>query len=335
MKTSHASRIGFSLFIAVACLLAMSCPTKPSEPVEPEDPPTQPEQTATFVLKNSTSAALTMGLSDTPPNYSTTPDMIQVIEPNAEYSFTVIADTKMYVSYREASATSWSIVNAPYNPEGFDIPSGQTHVVVLYEITMGATYTVFAYGIREAGVDRCFPPKLSPGAGSYTYMQTVILDSDSKKTAQSSPIFMRYYYTVDGSAPAPDAAGALYVLDRFYVEGDIPLSVVARHTQGHLADSLPVNAVYSIPNVNPPTEITSLTWQLAGSDLTFTWTDPVQLDFDHVIISRAGSDDVSIARGLQTATIPGIMANMSYTFTFTTYDSSGNAATPEVHGIQL
>ncbi|MFB9328003.1 Ig-like domain-containing protein [Paenibacillus aurantiacus] len=74
----------------------------------------------------------------------------------------------------------------------------------------------------------------------------------------------------------------------------------------------------------PTAEVT--TAAAAGGDqkLTITWTDPTDIDFDHVVISGTGVTTQNVEAGVETATITGLMNGTAYTVLIQTVDADGN-----------
>ena len=78
-------------------------------------------------------------------------------------------------------------------------------------------------------------------------------------------------------------------------------------------------------------EVRDLSLDLSSLAVTLTWTDPVDMDLDHVEISWMPvhgnpSSPRQISRGVQTLTITGLISETDYTFTAVGVDSAGNRA---------
>jgi titin len=65
-----------------------------------------------------------------------------------------------------------------------------------------------------------------------------------------------------------------------------------------------------------------------GGQITFTWTDPADADFDHIEITfiPTGSvlQPIIVTKETQTTTVTGLTEGTSYTFTFQAVDKTGN-----------
>lgn len=75
-------------------------------------------------------------------------------------------------------------------------------------------------------------------------------------------------------------------------------------------------------DVTPPAEVTNLAQTVSGTTVTLTWTDPLDEDFSHVLITRDGAQiatDIIDATFSETITVSG-----TYTYTVYAVDLSGN-----------
>jgi hypothetical protein len=83
-------------------------------------------------------------------------------------------------------------------------------------------------------------------------------------------------------------------------------------------------------NLLGPANVTNLMATGSGGAITLTWTDPVDADFSNVSIQYSGiynkttsSGKLSVAKGVQTATISGLYSGTTYTITVYSVDSDG------------
>jgi uncharacterized Fe-S center protein/chitodextrinase len=75
----------------------------------------------------------------------------------------------------------------------------------------------------------------------------------------------------------------------------------------------------------PPAEVTNTNGTPENGQITLTWTDPADNDFNKVEITYTPGDvTVEVGKGAQTATITGLVNDTEYNFTLKTVDLSGN-----------
>ena len=88
-------------------------------------------------------------------------------------------------------------------------------------------------------------------------------------------------------------------------------------------------------------EVTGLSSEPSIGAITLTWTDPVDMDLDHVEISWTPVDgnpssSQQISRGIQTLAITGLGGGTTYTFTAIGVDSAGNRSSGvRINGIPM
>ncbi len=78
-----------------------------------------------------------------------------------------------------------------------------------------------------------------------------------------------------------------------------------------------------------PGEVSNLSYDsdsLSATNVTLTWTNPTEADFDHVLISWGLGDDESVISTGTSATISGLSSSTSYNFTVKTVDMMGNTS---------
>lgn len=76
-------------------------------------------------------------------------------------------------------------------------------------------------------------------------------------------------------------------------------------------------------DTSPPGPVTSLSATAGNNQVSLSWSNPSDADFDHVVISYGGS---STTTSSSSKTISGLTNGTSYTFTVVAYDQSGNAS---------
>ena len=85
----------------------------------------------------------------------------------------------------------------------------------------------------------------------------------------------------------------------------------------------------TVPSSNPPPEsiksITNLTNTTFATDfITWTWTDPTDSDFDHVMVYLDGTFQTTITKESQRFQATGLFPDTSYTISTKTVDHTGN-----------
>ena len=86
------------------------------------------------------------------------------------------------------------------------------------------------------------------------------------------------------------------------------------------------------PDTTPPAAVTLTGAALANNGARITWTDPVDDDFSHILLSRASSGSggggkteiLRIDGGVEQADISGLVEGTEYTFAAASYDTGGN-----------
>lgn len=86
------------------------------------------------------------------------------------------------------------------------------------------------------------------------------------------------------------------------------------------------NTDTDIADTLPPAEVTNLNGVSRDGKVTLNWLDPVDQDFNKVVITYTpGSNTaVEVLKGTQTAVITGLSNGTEYVFTIKTADTSGN-----------
>lgn len=79
-------------------------------------------------------------------------------------------------------------------------------------------------------------------------------------------------------------------------------------------------------DTTPPTEITNLNGIVNNEQVTLSWLDPVDSDFNKVKItySPGGNTPIEVAKGVQTVTISQLTNGTNYTFNIKSVDAKGN-----------
>ena len=78
------------------------------------------------------------------------------------------------------------------------------------------------------------------------------------------------------------------------------------------------------PDTTAPAEVTGATVATGDGQLTITWTDPTDADFDHVIVTGSGITVQNVNKGIQSVIITGLANGTAYDITLKTVDSTGN-----------
>lgn len=79
-------------------------------------------------------------------------------------------------------------------------------------------------------------------------------------------------------------------------------------------------------DTTPPAEISGLGVSPGNQSVVFSWTPPLDEDFDHVEItwSPGGTNALSVPKGTNTKTVASLVNGRTYTFTLKTVDTAGN-----------
>jgi len=97
-------------------------------------------------------------------------------------------------------------------------------------------------------------------------------------------------------------------------------------SSGNTTDATPT----ATSDTTPPGEVTDLASAAGEGEVTLSWTDPTDSDFDHVEITWDSTDGESqpktVTAGTEQATITGLTNENTYTFTVKTVDSFGNTS---------
>lgn len=82
------------------------------------------------------------------------------------------------------------------------------------------------------------------------------------------------------------------------------------------------------PDTTPPDQVTNLSGVPRDGKVTLNWVDPVDQDFNKVIITYApgGTTAIEVGKGTQTAIVTGLSNGTEYVFTIKTVDASGNTS---------
>lgn len=86
------------------------------------------------------------------------------------------------------------------------------------------------------------------------------------------------------------------------------------------------NADTDIADTTPPAEVTNLNGVSRDGKVTLNWTDPVDQDFNKIILTYTpgGNTAVEVLKGTQTAIVSGLSNGTAYVFTIKTVDATGN-----------
>jgi endo-beta-N-acetylglucosaminidase D len=80
----------------------------------------------------------------------------------------------------------------------------------------------------------------------------------------------------------------------------------------------------NIPDKEPPGEVSRQSVSARDRQLTITWTDPTDSDFDHVVVTGAAISVQNVAKGAQKAVISGLDNGRNYDILLKTVDMDGN-----------
>jgi hypothetical protein len=94
-------------------------------------------------------------------------------------------------------------------------------------------------------------------------------------------------------------------------------------------DSLSAKIETLKPDTTAPAAVTNLTGTVDNGQVSLTWTDPADADFDHIEITWADGPVLNVDQGEETRTITGLTNDVAYTFIVKAVDSSGNKASGE------
>lgn len=311
------------LFVQMSLALSCSNPSSPAPgegpgPVKP--PPVAPGK-ASLTIRSSWPRQIVFRIAPYASTGTPSPDIEKAVEPNTSETITIEAGKK-YCAWFVADTTEYFIEKNKVRVE-LVAPKDASQVVVIFPWTIiSSTFPFFDYGEIVAGVDRCFPPILTPGAGAY--------DSPQSVTAANSGINENFYYTLDGADPDP--ATGLFVTGTIEIEGDHDLRVVSAPSPLFgktviLGVSSVVTAHYGTPDHTPPAKVSNLrvTDNSSGHAVTLAWNDPADKDYAGVSIGyEGGSATQDFLKGVNTATFSGLKDSTAYTFDVVAFDSSGN-----------
>ncbi len=96
---------------------------------------------------------------------------------------------------------------------------------------------------------------------------------------------------------------------------------------GNVSDGVAVSGTPKadeVPDTTAPAEVTGATVATGDGQLTITWADPTDVDFDHVIVTGAAITMQNVAKGVQRAVITGLENGIAYEITLKTVDQAGN-----------
>jgi hypothetical protein len=85
--------------------------------------------------------------------------------------------------------------------------------------------------------------------------------------------------------------------------------------------------IQAVTDTTAPAEVTGANAAAGNGQITITWTDPTNSDFDHIEISGTGIETQIVNKGTQSATIMGLANSNVYNITLKTVDENCNVST--------
>lgn len=103
------------------------------------------------------------------------------------------------------------------------------------------------------------------------------------------------------------------------------LAILAADIEGNISDGVTVTGTpAAAPDTTAPADVANASAAAGDGQMTITWTDPADADFDHVVISGGNIASVTVGKGIQTAVITNLTNGTEYTFTIAAADLAGN-----------
>ncbi|HEX2927744.1 MAG TPA: S-layer homology domain-containing protein, partial [Ruminiclostridium sp.] len=102
------------------------------------------------------------------------------------------------------------------------------------------------------------------------------------------------------------------------------VDVIGNKSTGVSVIGTPSEAV--VPDITAPAEVTGATITAGDGQLTVTWTNPTDADFDHVVVTGAAITAQNIGGGEHSATITGLTNGTTYIIVLQTVDAAGNTS---------
>jgi hypothetical protein len=141
-----------------------------------------------------------------------------------------------------------------------------------------------------------------------------------------------------------DSAGT--VIAGLTNDSEYSFLVTTVDTTGNESTGTTVTATPQAADTTPPAEVSDLVATAADAQVTLTWTDPADADFDHVAISygTGGNPDTAFTGTVDSTgtVIAGLTNDSEYSFLVTTVDTTGNesagttvTATPQAASFSL
>jgi hypothetical protein len=90
---------------------------------------------------------------------------------------------------------------------------------------------------------------------------------------------------------------------------------------------LSISCNNSSPDLTAPGEVSNLSKSVGNQQVTLNWTDPDDIDLDHIAITWGTDGPANVNPQTETYTAEGLTNGTEYTFTVKTVDTSGNLST--------
>ncbi|MDH5718438.1 MAG: SUMF1/EgtB/PvdO family nonheme iron enzyme, partial [Spirochaetia bacterium] len=121
------------------------------------------------------------------------------------------------------------------------------------------------------------------------------------------------------------AAGGTATVTQPTVGGNIDVILTATIEKNGTTDTKEFTVTVITTDVTPPADVTAVSANAADGQVTLSWLDPVDIDFDYVEITWSGGG-TTVAAGTQTYTATGLTNGTLYAFMMTTVDTAGNVS---------
>jgi hypothetical protein len=144
-------------------------------------------------------------------------------------------------------------------------------------------------------------------------------------------------WSPDGATPVTVAKGTGTWTSSALTETEYTFTVKAVDT-AISANKSGGQTVTKTPDGTVPADVTDLDGTPGDAELTLTWTDPPDADFDHIEISFSPTvagitQPISVNKGALTTTITGLANKTAYTFTVKAVDEAGNKSAGETKAL--
>jgi hypothetical protein len=174
-------------------------------------------------------------------------------------------------------------------------------------------------------------PTATPPAGAIPANQAVSLST----TTEGAVI----YYTTNGDAPTVTSTPYTAAFTLPYSSTTVMVKAIA--VKEGMTNSAVLTAVYTLTTADTtaPANVTGLTRTAGNTQVTLSWTDPVDADLNHIEITWTGGlggtgGPVTVPKSTEenranSTTITGLTNETEYTFTVKAVDATGNESVGE------